>query len=1083
MRLSRFLRSLYKKWRVNASKPMQKSSFPPLRSRLFNLELLEDRLTPTANIAITNAFLVNASDQPLTTVSVGEQVYVQVSFTTTGLPSNASYDINFNVNGLTIDTSNITYGAGQTGTESWYYYWGTFLATPGTNQVTVTVDPSHSVALTSYTDNAQSFTFAASEPQVAGSTLSYTVAQIRAAYGINNIADFGSTTADGTGQTIAIDDAYDDPTIYSDLNGFDNAMTLTATSAETLDQLYGAASSFLTVYNQEGVNISSELADSGNGVVPPIDPTGGAQGEITLDVEWAHAIAPGAKIDLIETNSYDSILTGDKIAAGLPGVSVVSNSYGLSQSSSDTGYDSSTFVTPSGHTGVTFLAASGDDGAIAPGASAEDDGYYPAVSPNVVAVGGTQLTVDNDGYGSETGWSFATPTSTVSAGGASYSQSGSWTSHAGGFDGDYVTATAGSSSSASFTVDVTSADIGWSDGVELSTTWAAFAGNATNATYTIYQGTAATGTVLGTVEIDQADAPVGTEDGSSEFQELGVFFPKLSANDTATLTVVLSAKSANGTIEADAVGVAAAWASTGGATDLEAEPSYQLPYQNTGYRTTPDVSFDASTNSGVTCYENGIVSYDYSGTSLACPCWAGLIAIANQGRVASGESTLDSTSDPEQTLQALYSLPSSDFHSITSGYNGYSADAGYNFVTGRGTPIANTLIPDLVAYGQSGQTGSNPTITGLSPATGPITGGETVIITGTNLSGATAVDFGSVAATSFSVISNTEIEAVDPAQAAGTVNVTVTTSAGTTATSSADQFTYVGSGPAITGLLPATDLVTGGETVVITGTNLTGATVVDFGSVAATSFSVISSTEIEAVDPAQAAGTVNVTVTTPEGTTATSSADQFTYFSSGPAITHRISLSASTVKSGSSITVTLQAENSNGSAITTGGLSVVFSLEHATGGQGTFSAVTYIGKGTYTATFTGTIAGSNVIVARIDGLTNISNTAAIKVVPGPVSLATSLLTISASSIEVGGTTTVTLQAKDAAGNNLTTGTLTIAFMLESASGGKGTFGKVVYRGNGVYTVTFKGTAIGSNDVTATIDDQLIASAPVAITVL
>ena len=1003
MSLSRFLRRLFKKWQADSSKPGQKSRFHPVRASRFNLELLEDRLTPTGNIALTNAFLVNASDQPLTSVSVGEEVYVEASFTTTGLPSNASYKINYNVNGLTVDTGTITYGAGKSGTESWYYYWGTFIATPGTNHVTVTVDPTDSVAETSYADNSESFTFTASEPQVAGSTLSYTVAQIRAAYGINSIADFGSATADGTGQTIAIDDAYNDPTIYSDLNGFDSDMTLTTTSAETLYQLYGSSSSFLTVYNQNGVNITSEIADSGNGVVPSVDPTGSAQGEITLDVEWAHAIAPGAKIDLIETNSYSSILTGDKIAADLPGVSVVSNSYGLEQSSSDTGYDSSTFVTPSGHTGVTFLAASGDDGAITPGASASDDGYYPAISSNVVAVGGTQLTLDNDGYGSETGWSFETPTSTVDHGGGSYTQSGTWTSHSGGFSGSYGTAAGGSSSSASWTVNVNSADIGWSDGVELSTTWSALSSNATDATYTIYQGTAATGTVLGTVVIDQADAPSGTDDGNSEFQELGVFFPTLSSRDTATLTVVLNAKTANGTVDADAIGIAPAWASTGGASDLEAEPSYQLTYQSTGFRTTPDVSFDASTNTGVTAYENGSLSYDYAGTSLACPCWAGLIAIANQGRVASGESTFDSTADPEQTLQALYSLPSSDFHDITSGYNGYSATSGYDFVTGRGTPIANTLIADLVAYAQSGQsggsgqTGQSPTITSISPATGPTTGGETVTITGTNLSGATAVNFGGVPATSFSVISSTEIVAVVPAQTSGVVSVSVTTQEGTTANSSADEFIY----------------------------------------------------ETTSLAPAHS----------------------------------KIMLSASSVKSGSSITITLEALNANGSRITTGGLAVVFSLGHTTGGQGTFSAVTDNGNGTYTATFTGTIAGSNTIVAKIDGVSGTSNAPAIKVTAGPVSLANSVLTISASSVQVNGTTTVTLQAKDAAGNDETTGGLTVLFLLESASGGKGTFGRVVDHGNGTYTVTFKGTAIGSNEITAMIDDQLITSGPISIAVV
>ena len=82
-----------------------------------------------------------------------------------------------------------------------------------------------------------------------------------------------------------------------------------------------------------------------------------------------------------------------------------------------------------------------------------------------------------------------------------------------------------------------------------------------------------------------------------------------------------------------------------------------------------------------------------------------------------------------------------------------------------------------------------PTVTGVSPATGPTSGGTVVTITGTNFTGTTQVDFGSVAATSFTVNSNTSITATAPAEAAGTVDVTVY-NAGASATSAADDFTY-----------------------------------------------------------------------------------------------------------------------------------------------------------------------------------------------------------------------------------------------------------------------------------------------------
>jgi hypothetical protein len=196
--------------------------------------------------------------------------------------------------------------------------------------------------------------------------------------------------------------------------------------------------------------------------------------------------------------------------------------------------------------------------------------------------------------------------------------------------------------------------------------------------------------------INQTQGPAGTADGSAQFQELGVFFPTLNANGDGTLTVVVNAQSANGTVVADAIGAAPAWASSGGPAQFETEPTYQMPFQSTGYRTTPDVSFDA--NFSADGYGGGEVTYGGGGTSLGGPCWTGLMAVINQGRVAGGGEPLNSPTDPTQTQQAIYSLPATDFHDITTGYNGFFAGPGYDFVTGRGTPIANLLVPDMVAY-------------------------------------------------------------------------------------------------------------------------------------------------------------------------------------------------------------------------------------------------------------------------------------------------------------------------------------------------------------------------------------------------
>jgi sugar lactone lactonase YvrE len=172
---------------------------------------------------------------------------------------------------------------------------------------------------------------------------------------------------------------------------------------------------------------------------------------------------------------------------------------------------------------------------------------------------------------------------------------------------------------------------------------------------------------------------------------------------------------------------------------------------------------------------------------------------------------------------------------------------------------------------------SPPTVTHVEPNLGSPSGGTTVTITGTELTGATAVKFGSTNAASFKVNSDKTITAVSPA-GAGTVDVTVTTPLGTSPASEADHFGY---GPVVTKVEPSYGPPSGGTSVTITGSNFAGATAVKFGSTNAASFTVNSESSITAVSPA-GTGTVDVTVTTPGGISATSPTDQFAY---GPVLT------------------------------------------------------------------------------------------------------------------------------------------------------------------------------------------------------
>ncbi|MDN2715587.1 IPT/TIG domain-containing protein [Janthinobacterium sp. SUN120] len=205
-----------------------------------------------------------------------------------------------------------------------------------------------------------------------------------------------------------------------------------------------------------------------------------------------------------------------------------------------------------------------------------------------------------------------------------------------------------------------------------------------------------------------------------------------------------------------------------------------------------------------------------------------------------------------------------------------TAPAGTGTVDVRVTTIGGTSATS--ANDQFTYVGA-PVVSGISPASGPTTGGSNVVISGAGLGGATAVTFGGAAATSFTVNSATQITATAPA-GAGTVDVRVTTVGGTSATSAADQFTYVVA-PAVSGISPAFGPIAGGTSVVITGTGFTGATAVRFGGANAGSFVVNGATQITATSPSGSLGVVDVKVTTVGGTSASGAADQFTYIPTG----------------------------------------------------------------------------------------------------------------------------------------------------------------------------------------------------------
>jgi hypothetical protein len=209
-------------------------------------------------------------------------------------------------------------------------------------------------------------------------------------------------------------------------------------------------------------------------------------------------------------------------------------------------------------------------------------------------------------------------------------------------------------------------------------------------------------------------------------------------------------------------------------------------------------------------------------------------------------------------------------------------------ITGTAPPGSGTVDVTVTDTGGTSATSSAdnfiytaaPTVTAVSPDSGPAAGGTTVTISGSNFASGATVDFGTAQATGVTVSNATSIAATAPA-GSGTVDVTVTDTGGTSATSSADNFIYTAtqpptSAPTVTAVSPDSGPTAGGTTVTITGSGFVTGMTVQFGSAPATGVTVAGSASLTAVSP-PGSGTVDVTVTTSGGTSATSAADQFNY--------------------------------------------------------------------------------------------------------------------------------------------------------------------------------------------------------------
>jgi hypothetical protein len=217
---------------------------------------------------------------------------------------------------------------------------------------------------------------------------------------------------------------------------------------------------------------------------------------------------------------------------------------------------------------------------------------------------------------------------------------------------------------------------------------------------------------------------------------------------------------------------------------------------------------------------------------------------------------------------------------------------GWSTVTGDPGTCTGTTSPCEVTMSEAVELEAEfalkpPSVTGLNPTEGPTAGGNTVTIEGTDLEGASEVKFGTAVVDDedFLADSNTEIEVEAPSHIAGVVDVRVVTAGGESANTPADDYTYV-EAPAVSAINPSEGATAGGNAVTITGTDLIDIAEVKFGAAAAPLSTLVelSPTEIEIDAPGHSAGTFDVIVSTVGGSSADTSAVDYTYVAP-PAVT------------------------------------------------------------------------------------------------------------------------------------------------------------------------------------------------------
>ncbi|QIQ22228.1 invasin domain 3-containing protein [Zophobihabitans entericus] len=1007
--------------------------------------IVADPTSITADGVTISTITVQLKDaQGNNLVAGGDTVTITAQGTAVGTPDTTVTDVG---NG----TYTITTKSTVTGTDTFGF---TVNSVPGTATATVTY--------TAGTAEATTSTIVANPASITadGVMLSTITVQLKDQFG-NNLTGGTDTvtitaqgTAVGTPETTVTNngDGTYSITTKSTVTGTDTfgftvngaAGTGTATVTYTAGAADGTTSTIVadpTSITADGVTISTisvQLKDTqGNNLVAGGD-------TVTITAQGTAVGTPDTTVTDVGNGTYTittkSTVTGTDTfgftvngTAGT-GTATVTYTAGAADITTSTIVADPTSITADGVTISTITVQLKD----AQGNNLVAGGDTVTITAQGTAVGTPDTTVIDVGNGTYTITTKSTVTGTDTFGFTVNSVPGTATAT--------VTYTAGTAEATTSTIVANPASI-TADGVMLSTITVQlkdqFGNNLTGGTDTVT--ITAQGTAVGTPETTVTNNGDGTYSITTKSTITGTDtfgFTVNGAAGTGTATVTYTAGAADGTT-----------------STIVADPT-------------------SITADGVTISTITVQLKDAQGNNLTAG--GDTVTITAQGTaVGTPDTTVTDVGNGTYTITTKSTVTGTDTFGFTVNSVSGTATATVTYTAGAADGTTSTIVANPASITADGVTISTITVQ-LKDAQGNnlVAGGDTVTITaqgtavGTPDTTVTDVGNGTYTITTKSTVTGTDTFGFTVNGVTGSTTAAVTYIAGaadgTTSTIVADPTSITADGVTISTITvqlkdaQGNNLVAGGDTVTITaqgtavGTPDTTVTDVGNGTYTITTKSTVTGTDTFGFTVNGAAGTGTATVTytagAADGTTSTIVADPTSITADGVTIS----------------TITVQLKDAQGNNLVAGGDTVTITAQGTAVGIPD-TTVTDVGNGTYTITTKSTVTGTDTFGFTVNGVTG-STTATVTYIAGAADITTSTIVASPTSITADGVTisTITVQLKDAQGNNLTTGSDTVTISVQGTAVGTPDT-TVINNGDGTYTITTKSTVTGTDTFGFTIN--------------